>query len=623
MAALLVRSRSRAFARLVTSHVVMPVERTRANWRECSPIFAMQKVVGSSPIIRSEIPAKWRSLGRLVLLAVVQMLLHVTAGAKASAPPSTRSVRVGHYLFATRGLDVQFERRGWSSGYNPGEVLQKWNEFDNVVGSTVEAEVARQLDHMKALGVNEIWYPLPSSDEGYDPNFVPPACPMPEVLGLRWPQPTPTELTSLGAFFDLLERKGVKVILELQNNHMEDQTDSARWLGAILDVVKDKPALDLVQFDGNLHTLDLNGDGIDETCGVPSEAPLWLGATSRAGSYVRFAIALALAKGLPAQKLSAESIVGNYFTDSHPVAYGDATDGHFWAPVESMKAIFDSLGVPPGQRTYALSFYEHRKCNPAIVPSSYPCVDADPQSWAEESLRRVRDVVVVGPRLVASEMGGWTPVEGGWPTADAVEGLVSVFQRYHVNGGAFWRWTNFNNSEDGDPSVATPVKRRGAAYTYNAIVSAIRDMDGFHLDGIVNGSFEDANGTGRPTGWSVTGRATRLKVSGEPGARSWRGSYVLRLGPEETAATRLLRVSPRTTYTLAFDRRGGPASVSVRYMACRGARLARGRRAVVFKAPRAPSFARFAVTFATPSQACLARVVFAAKRTSLELDYVR
>jgi hypothetical protein len=45
-----VRSRSQAFARLATSRVVMPVGRTGANSRARSPIFAMQKVVGSSPI---------------------------------------------------------------------------------------------------------------------------------------------------------------------------------------------------------------------------------------------------------------------------------------------------------------------------------------------------------------------------------------------------------------------------------------------------------------------------------------------------------------------------------------------------------------------------------------------
>lgn len=564
-----------------------------------------------------------RSLGRLLPLAVGLGLVFLGAGAKASALSRSGEVPVGHYLFTTRGVDVQFERRGSSTGYNPGEVLQKWNEFDEVVGSTVEAEVARQLDHMKALGVNEIWYPLRSSDAGYDPNFVPPACPMPEVLGLRWPQPTPAELAGLGAFFDLLQRKGMKVILELQNNHIEDQADSARWLGAILDVAKDKPALDLIQFDGNVHTLDLNGDGIDETCGVPSEAPLWLGPTSSGGTYVRFALALALAKGLPAQKLSAESIVGNYFTDSHPVAYGDATDGHFWAPVESMKAIFDSLGVPPTQRTYALSFYEHRKCNRTVVPNSYPCVDADPQSWAEESLRRVRDLVGSQPRLVASEMGGWTPVEAGWRTADAVEGLVLLFQRHDVDGGAFWRWTNFNTSEDRDPTVATPVKRRGASYTYNPVVSVIRDMDGFHLNGIVNGSFEDANGAGRPTGWSLTGRATRLNVSGQPDARSWRGSYALRLGPGATAATGRLRVSPAMTYTLAFDRRGDPAGVTLRYGSCRGTPPARAGRASVFSVPSAGGFAPFAIRFITPSTACFARAVFSAKRARFELDYVR
>jgi hypothetical protein len=560
---------------------------------------------------------------RWVPLAVVLALTSVTAGLSASAPSGARAVRFGHYLFATRGLDVEFERRGWSTGYNPGEALQKWNGFDEVVGSTVEAEVASQLDHMKGLGVNEVWYPLRSSDAGYNPNFVPPACPMPEVLGLRWPQPTATELAGLGAFFDLMQRKGMKVILELQNNHMEDKTDSTRWLGAILDVVKDKPALDLVQFDGNVHTLDLNGDGIDETCGVPSEAPLWLGPTSRAGSYVWFAIALALAKGLPAQKLSAESIVGNYFTDSHPVAYGDATDGHFWAPVESMKAIFDALGVPPEQRTYALSFYEHRKCNRAVVPNSYPCVDADPQSWAEETLRHVRDLVGSQPRLVASEMGGWTPVEAGWPTSDAVEGLVSLFQRYGVSGGGFWRWTNFNSSEDADPTVATPVKRRGTAYIYNPVVSAIRAMDGFHLDGIVNGSFENANRAGRPTGWSATGHTVRLNVRGEPGARPWRGSHALRLGPGATAATGRLRVSPGTTYTLAFDRRGGTASVTVRYLGCRGVSPPRGRSAAAFTVAAAKRFAPFAIGFVTPNQTCFARVVFGAKHTPFDVDYVR
>jgi hypothetical protein len=192
-----------------------------------------------------------------------------------------------------------------------------------------------------------------------------------------------------------------------------------------------------------------------------------------------------------------------------------------------------------------------------------------------------------------------------------------------MSGGAFWRWTNFNDSEEADPTVAIPVKRRGTAYIYNPVVSAIRDMDGFHLDGIVNGSFEKANKAGRPTGWSLTGHATRLHVSGEPGARPWRGSYALRLGPGATAATRLLRVSPRTTYTLAFDRRGGHASVIVRYVGCTGAQLTHGRPAHAFGVPSAGSFAPFAIVFATPSRACIARLVFAARRTRLAIDYVR
>src|SRR5947207_14465973 len=42
----------------------------------------------------------------------------------------------------TRGLWVQFERRGWSSEYWTGQVIQQFNDFDPVVGHTVPEEVA-------------------------------------------------------------------------------------------------------------------------------------------------------------------------------------------------------------------------------------------------------------------------------------------------------------------------------------------------------------------------------------------------------------------------------------------------------------------------------------------------
>jgi hypothetical protein len=49
-----VRSGSLAFARLIGNPGNERFERTVANGRERSLAFAMQKVVGSSPIIRSE-----------------------------------------------------------------------------------------------------------------------------------------------------------------------------------------------------------------------------------------------------------------------------------------------------------------------------------------------------------------------------------------------------------------------------------------------------------------------------------------------------------------------------------------------------------------------------------------
>src|SRR5262249_26113609 len=318
------------------------------------------------------------------------------------------------------GLVTQFERRGYPNGYVWGEAIQQLHNFDPVVGSTVEAELKLQLDRIRAMGVNEIWYELRTADPVYEPDFKPPDCNEPPVQGLQWPQPTPTELANLGDLFDLVQSEGMKIVLELDNTHMEEQppTNSERWLGSILNVVKDKPALDLVQFDGTPRLLDLNGDGIPETCGIPSEAPLWLGPTYIGSEYVRWAIGFGLSLGLPANRLTAESIVGNYFTDSDQPTGPAATDGHFWAPVETMKTIFDELGIPPGERTYSLSVYEHRKCAPATGQG--PCSDESAHAWADESLRRVRDTVGPEPRLLAAEFGALPPTDPSWPTEAAV-----------------------------------------------------------------------------------------------------------------------------------------------------------------------------------------------------------
>ena len=107
-----------------------------------------------------------------------------------------------------RGLYVQFERRGWPSEYSPGQVIQNFDQPDAVVGSTVAAEVALQLDAMRAMGVNAITYELRSADAVDLGSFTPPTCNLPPVLGLQWPQPTSTELKNLVAFFDLAHAKG-------------------------------------------------------------------------------------------------------------------------------------------------------------------------------------------------------------------------------------------------------------------------------------------------------------------------------------------------------------------------------------------------------------------------------
>ena len=60
-------------------------------------------------------------------------------------------------------------------------------------------------------------------------------------------------------------------------------------------------------------------------------------------------------------------------------------------------------------------------------------------------------------------------METTWSTDQALESLIQLFTKYGVDGGALWRWTSFNNDEDGDPSLAQPVKPRGVAFTYNPV----------------------------------------------------------------------------------------------------------------------------------------------------------
>lgn len=367
----------------------------------------------------------------------------------------------------TRGLWVQIEERGWPNGYYNGYLIDNWNNYDPVVGHTVSEEVALQLDAMQAMGVNTITFELRTSDPDGTPETFP-TCGINAAIGFQWPQPTATELANLPLLFDLVQSRGMKVILILTNTHMEEQPpiNSETWLTAILNVVENHPALDFVVFGGDAHAVDTNCDGMADACGGQAEAPLWLGSTAVPATYVTWAIGYAISLGIPAGKLSAESIVGDFFSDSQPPSCPlSTTDGHLWSPIAVMKTIFDNLGIPSNQRLYALSFYEHTKCATA---RGLPCVDASPPVWAEQTVQGVFSTIGSdsGARVVAAEMGDGVRVQPTWTTSQAIQNLVSLMAEYGIDGGSFWRWTSYQNSEDQDPTLGQPIKLRGVDFNY-------------------------------------------------------------------------------------------------------------------------------------------------------------
>jgi hypothetical protein len=370
-----------------------------------------------------------------------------------------------------RGLYVQFERRGWAAEYWSGQVIHQFDSVDAVVGTTVAAEVGSQLDIIRSFGVNTIAYELRSADPVYvNDGFTPLTCNIPPTLGLVWPRPTSQELANLVAFFDLVQSKGMHVLLRLVNTHMEEQppTNNAAWLGAILGALHNHPALELVLFEGAPHVV---APGV---CGIPAEPPLWEGPSSVAAQYVQWAIGYGRSLGFAPRQLSAEAIVGAY-----NVYYSQATGGpnHLWDPVLVEKGIFDALQIPDSERTYGVSFYEHRKCSgPGLV--GIPCVDVSPDQWADSTLARIFAVVGQGSsaRVIAGEMGYSPPVDPSWSTVQAFESLVTRIRRRGMDGGAFWRWVSFTNAEDSDPTLEDPVKRRGVAFVYNPVKDVLAQM---------------------------------------------------------------------------------------------------------------------------------------------------
>lgn len=542
----------------------------------------------------------------------------------------------GHFLLKNVGLWTQFERRGWPAEYWPGQVIQDWDRFDPVVGSTVSQEVSLQLDEMKAMGVNTITIELRTADSTDTGSFTPPDCNIPPALGFQFPQPTAAELANLPRFFEMVEGKGMKIWLRLVNTHMEQQprTDSQMWIGAILEAIGNHPALDLVLFEGTPNV-------VGDACGTPAEPPLWLGPDSVPAKYIQWAVGFAMSQGFPAWKLSAEAVVGDIFLDSMPPAGSDATDNHLWPPIVVEKMIFDNLNIPANQRTYALSFYEHPKCSTA---RGIACTDLDPHDWADQTLQYVTSVVDNGPRIVAPEMGNLVPVDPSWKTQYALESIIVLMQKHGVDGGSFWRWASFQDSEDLDQTLADPVKRRGVPFLYNPVQKEIVDMGGFHLPVVPNGSFEGPVGNGIPADWTASGNGTvsRYLLTQEPGQPEVpsRGTHAMRIltgaGASDamTATSARIPVIAATAYTTTANLRfswtgdpnpgGPPASrprvfVDVLYLQENGTPSA--FRALdsfsFFQEDSTDGFATFPQRYTTPSDAAFIEIRFGAMRNGL------
>jgi uncharacterized protein (TIGR03437 family) len=477
---------------------------------------------------------------------------------------------VGRYRVSTAGLYVgDIERRGGTGGYASGYLIQHFAEFDSLLGHTVGAEAALQFDAMKGMGVNAITFDLNTVDADatgpFDGGTItpPPACLGNLVLGLDWPQPTAAELTNLKAFFDLAQSKGIRIRLRLSNTHMEEQppANSQTWLGAILGVVGKHAALDIVTFDGAPHLMGAEYNYTPPICGLPAEPRLDFGPTTVPAQYIKWAIGYAMSLGIPARKLSAEAIVGSLNLEGP--AGPNYTDFHVWSPIVTLKSIFDSLGIPDNQRTYAISLYEARRCTASPAPS---CTDADPDTSAEQTLQHLYGVIGTGngARVLATEMGDSSNA-ANWRAENAMESLVRLMEKYGIEGGSFYWWVNTVPGE-ADPTVPDAVKRRGVAFVYNPVEKEVVDMGGFHLIAIPNASFEDdLDSQGLQGHWSVSGSGAvaayfLAQELGQPAVPS-RGSYCLRLSTSSTgnsaisATSDAVAVSPGTAYTTAANLR--------------------------------------------------------------------
>lgn len=377
---------------------------------------------------------------------------------------------------AIKGLYTQFERRGFPNGYYSGEAIKDFQIQDRFVPSLglVKDELASQLDAIRSLGVNTITFELRSADPVWEERAYP-SCNVSPATGLLFPRPPAADLNNLVAFLDLAQNKGLKVMLRLVNNRMDEQyrEGSAEWLGSILNRIKSHPALELVLFEGDERTVDANGDGVKDSCGGLAEPPLYLGPDRPGARYVEWAIGYAMSLGLPARKLSAQAVLGTYVVEMELGAGANAQDRHLWHPLGVMKTIFERLNIPEDQRTYAISFYQSNKC---YIAAGYSCTDLPPAAWAEETLLRAWSKIGYRSqsRIVAVEYGAVTPYAAGWNADRALEAGVALMRKYGLEGGGFWRWTNFTDAEDADPETPYSIKWRGMEYRYTPAADVMR-----------------------------------------------------------------------------------------------------------------------------------------------------
>lgn len=240
---------------------------------------------------------------------------------------------------------------------------------------------------------------------------------------------------------------------------------------------------------------------------------------------------------------------------------------------------------------------------------------------------------------------GDSPGDPTWSSQHALESLVYLFQKYHIDGGSFWRWTSFENAEDSNPQLPDPVKHRGVDFVYKPVQKEVIDMGGFHLSRVPNGSFEgpvDSNSV--PINWTAggTGTVSRYLLTTEPGEPEVpsRGVEAMRLvtgaGPKDQVAATSVAIpaSPGTTYTTTANLRfgwtgdpnpsGQPSTrpqifVAILYIQGNGqTSIVRAADSFAyFQEDGTQGFGTFPVRYTTPKDCAFVRIQFGAARNGL------